>query len=103
MSGKINGMVVWYMLKGLSIICVAIGLLGFFGSLSLEVPREGYTYLTEPHPDRWFITFTCLTSCGMGFVVFQFLAHVLQSSFNREVLMQEMLKKIESLEKKSAR
>lgn len=96
-----GGKKLWMILRGIAWANVGFGVLGFLYGLSLTVTTSEALAYTEPHPDRWVAAFTLLFAGLMASLVFFFLAKVLENSATKEVILRDMLKKIESLERKS--
>ncbi|HGO9416621.1 TPA: hypothetical protein ACLBZX_005116 [Bacillus cereus] len=92
---------IWTILRGIAWANVGFGVLGFLYGLSLTVTTSETLAYTEPHPDRWVAAFTLLLAGLMASLVFFFLARVLENSATKEVILRDMLKKIESLERKA--
>ncbi|QCY65018.1 hypothetical protein [Bacillus thuringiensis] len=97
-----DGKRLWTILRGIAWANVGFGVLGFLYGLSLTVSTsETYSTYTEPHPDHWVSAFTLLLAGLMASLVFFFLERVLENSAMKEVILRDMLKKIESLEIKA--
>jgi hypothetical protein len=97
-----NGKKLWTILRGIAWTNIGMGVLGFLYGLSLTVTTNStYSTYTEPHPDRWVAAFTLLLAGLMSSLVFFFLARVLEDSATKEVILRDMLKKIDSLDKKT--
>lgn len=88
------------------ILTIAGVVAGLYLGFTLDLPKDGYTYLTDPHPLRWVYGFsTMIGSAVFGLIlvgISEIIAIISEKSYEHKELQKSVIRRLDEIIKKDS-